>query len=98
MKTESFSKRLERLRKAKGLTRKKMADLIDMKESTYKDAELGAIPRKFPETLLKICKVLDVTPAILLGVFPSTSAAAISTAEKIKNLSDQLIKQVSDLR
>jgi transcriptional regulator with XRE-family HTH domain len=95
MKNESFSSRLERLRKEKGLTRRRMADLVGLKESTYKDFELGSTPRQFPELVVKIASILDVSPGFLISGKSLGNSAALATAEKIKQLSFQLI---SDLR
>ena len=61
-----FANRLKELRKSKGLTQRKMAEMLAMREQAYQMYEYG---KREPnhETTVKIADFLDVSLDYLLG-------------------------------
>lgn len=61
-----FGKRLNQIRKQRGFTAQKMADLLSVSLRTYRNYESG---HSFPnfETLVNIADTLDVSIDYLLG-------------------------------
>jgi transcriptional regulator with XRE-family HTH domain len=97
MSTESFARRLERLRKERGFTRATMAELVGMKESTYRDTEAGAIPRNFMVLILRIAKALGCPLGFLLtGEYSNDTRSISESASKIKTLAEQIMKDLRD--
>lgn len=58
-KDNSFGKRLQQIRKQKGLTQEKLAELAGVHEKHISKLELGTYKPSF-DTLSKILKVLDI--------------------------------------
>lgn len=86
---ETFEQRLERLRKAKGLTAKKMAQEINVAESTYHDWEKGR-GLKLPP-LEKISEVLAISVTELI------SGQKPEFAEHLQSL-EEIEKKLSEIR
>lgn len=61
-KDNSFGKRLQQIRKSKGLTQEKLAELAGVHEKHISKLETGYYKPSF-ETLDKILKVLEVSPS-----------------------------------
>ncbi len=59
--------RLLSVRKQAGLTQAEVAELAGLSDRTYTDIERGTVNMRI-ETLLRICKVLHITPDALLTV------------------------------
>lgn len=55
------------LRKSKGLTQAEVAEKAELSDRTYADIERGNVNMRL-ETLLKICKALNITPNEILTV------------------------------
>ena len=60
-KKNSFGKKLQQIRKSKGLTQEKLAELAGVHEKHISKLEIGYYKPSF-DTLDKILKVLEVTP------------------------------------
>lgn len=74
-----IGKRLAELRRARGLTQEKLAEMTELTNNYISNIEHN---RSIPslETLLKLCHALQVTPdAVLLGAF--TQAENYMTSE-----------------
>ena len=68
-----IGERIKLLRKEKGISVEKLADILDVSKTTiyrYEDSTITKIP---VENFNKICKALGVTPAQLMGNTPSVS-------------------------
>lgn len=63
-KKNSFGKKLQRIRKSKGLTQEKLAELAGVHEKHISKLEIGYYKPSF-DTLNKILKVLGVSPSEL---------------------------------
>jgi len=59
-------KRLQELRKSKGITQKEIAKHLNVQQTTYSKYERGA-SKVDNETLQKICKYLNISADYLLG-------------------------------
>lgn len=60
-KNNNFGKKLKQIRKSKGLTQEKLAELADVHEKHISKLELGTMLPSF-KTLNKILKALDINP------------------------------------
>ncbi len=58
---------LYRIRKNRGLTQTEVAEIADLSDRTYADIERGGVNMRL-ETLLKICRALNITPNDILTV------------------------------
>lgn len=55
------------IRKKKGLSRAQIAEMANLSDRTYADIERGSVNMRV-ETMLKICKVLNITPNEILTI------------------------------
>ena len=73
--------RLRRYRKAAGLTQAELSEAAEIADRTYADIERGSTNMRI-DTLIKICKVLKITPNDILlkkAVYESFSEEAFMT-------------------
>lgn len=65
--------KIRQKRKALNLTQLQLAEKVDLTESSISRYESGKIATMPTSTVNKICKVLNIEPAELLGITPETS-------------------------
>lgn len=70
-------------RKRKGLTQAEVAEAAEISERTYADIERGSVNMRV-ETVLSICKVLQITPDDILTEEPESNR--IDEAEMMERL------------
>jgi transcriptional regulator with XRE-family HTH domain len=75
---KTFARRLRQLRKEKGLTQEKLAEIIDCPSSLISYYETCQREPGF-SNLLALCEVLDETPDYLMG---------ITSARKLKKIAE----------
>lgn len=78
---------LYKIRKSKGLTQAEVAEKADFSDRTYADIERGCTNMRI-ETLLKICKVLNITPNDILVANNDIEITEQDIAETIKDCSN----------
>jgi len=62
------------IRKKKGLTQAEAAEAAGLSDRTYADIERGTVNMRV-ETLLRICRALDITPDMILTGEPESLLA-----------------------
>jgi transcriptional regulator with XRE-family HTH domain len=67
MKVGDIMERLKIIRKKKGFTQKKVAESLNVTQSTYSKYERGLVAPD-PETIVKLSKVFNVSSDYLLGM------------------------------
>ena len=65
--------KIRQKRKALNLTQLQLAEKVELTESSISRYESGKIATMPTSTVNKICKVLNIEPAELLGITPETS-------------------------
>ena len=65
---QNVHKRIKIARAEKGLSQKRIAELLEISQPGYQQIESGKNPEMKISTLYKLCDILDVTPNYLLGV------------------------------
>ena len=93
MKIESLHKRLERLRTEKGLTAKKVAQLIEVPESTYREWEYGRTIQGQP--YVQLSKIFEIS---LLELFTGTSPQRADLIEQLSAIERQVRAVRGELR
>lgn len=78
---------LYKIRKSKGLTQAEVAEKADFSDRTYADIERGSTNMRI-ETLLKICKVLNITPNDILVTDNDIEITEQDIADTIKDCSN----------
>ena len=78
---------LYKIRKSKGLTQAEVAEKADFSDRTYADIERGCTNMRI-ETLLEICKVLNITPNDILVSNNDIEITEQDIAETIKDCSN----------
>ncbi len=73
------------IRKKMGMTQAEVAENAGISDRTYADIERGTVNMRV-ETLLRICKVLNVTPNEILST--DTEASTKDITEMLNNISD----------
>lgn len=94
-KTEKIHQRLERLRRAKQLTAKSMARLIEVPESTYREWEYGR-GFKLPP-FQKISQVLAISVTELITGEKPELAPLLKELEDIENLIREMRLKIGSL-
>ena len=69
-----IGEKLFNIRKRMGLTQAEVAEAADLSSRTYADIERGKVNMRI-ETVLKICKVLHITPDDIFTTQETTLAA-----------------------
>ena len=80
--TEAFHSRLTRLRKKSGLSMKKVAEALEIPESTYREWEYGRAIQGEP--YVKLGKVFGVSIYELLGGSRPEMKALLSTVDELE--------------
>ena len=89
--------RLLALRKHAGLTQAEVAEAAGLSDRTYADIERGTVNMRL-ETLLRICRVLHITPDELLTEEPvDISAQADEVLQRLKKYPQKVQKTAYDL-
>ena len=70
---KEIGSKIKQKRKALSLTQLELADKVGLTESSISRYESGKIATMPTSTVNKICKVLNIEPAELLGITPETS-------------------------
>lgn len=78
---------LYKIRKNRGLTQAEVAEKADLSDRTYADIERGSVNMRI-ETLLKICKALNITPDEILTQENSRPISAEELTEIINQCSE----------
>lgn len=79
---QDLHKRIKIARSEKGLSQKRIAELLEISQPGYQQIESGKYPDMKISTLYKLCGILEVTPNYLLGV--DEKAVAVKGAWKPK--------------
>ncbi|MBR0467172.1 MAG: helix-turn-helix transcriptional regulator [Clostridia bacterium] len=79
----AIGNKLYAVRKRMGMTQAEVAEAAGLSDRTYADIERGSVNMRV-ETLLRICKVLYVTPDVILTEDENTKD--IKTDELIKKI------------
>jgi len=80
---KSFGQRLQELRRAAGISQRDLAAQVGVDFSYISKVENDRLPPPAADTIVKICKVLDVPPAELLaltGKLPSDVKETLSSS------------------
>ena len=70
---QEIGQKIKQKRKALNLTQLQLAEKVELTESSISRYESGKIATMPTSTVNKICKVLKIEPAELLGITPETS-------------------------
>ena len=70
---KEIGQKIKQKRKSLNLTQLQLAEKVDLTESSISRYESGKIATMPTSTINKICKVLHIEPAELLGITPETS-------------------------
>lgn len=85
----AIGNKLLTIRKRMGMTQAEVADAAEIAERTYADIERGSVNMRI-ETVLSICKVLQITPdEILTENTSSNSARQEELWQKLSKLSEK---------
>lgn len=89
--------RLLAFRKRIGMTQAEVAEAADLSDRTYADIERGAANMRL-ETLMRICRVLHITPDELLTEEPADlSAREDEVLGRLRTYSQKVQKSAYDL-
>lgn len=89
--------RLLAFRKRIGMTQAEVAEAADLSDRTYADIERGAANMRL-ETLMRICRVLHITPDELLTEEPADlSAREDEVLGRLRTYSQKVQKSTYDL-
>lgn len=61
----AIGNKLLKIRKKRGMTQGEVAEAANLSDRTYADIERGSVNMRI-ETILKICKALQITPDMIL--------------------------------
>ena len=76
-----FGKNVTKARQSKKISQKQMASMLNIPQSTYAGYESGT--RKVPLSIIvKLSKILDVTPDSLIGCMKSPNSLTVYGLEK----------------
>lgn len=78
---------LYKIRKTKGLTQAEVAEKAELSDRTYADIERGSVTMRV-DSLLKICKALNITPNDILVTDNDIEITEQDIAETIKSCSN----------
>ena len=85
----TIGNKLLAIRKKAGLTQSEVADAANLSDRTYADIERGTVNMRI-ETILKICKALNITPdAVLTDDNPSLAAKQAELFEQLDSCTVQ---------
>lgn len=90
----NLGSRIEKMRKAKGYTRKRLAHDIKVPIHVIRALEYGSVPKGIEAILPKIAKALDVSLNELFGLAPNGNGA-VKTAKQIEGLVRKLIAELN---
>ena len=91
--------RIKQRRKALNLTQLQLAEKVDLTESSISRYEGGKISTMPTSTVNKICKVLNIEPAELLGITPENSFEydLKEILKEVDNLPTEAKKELLDM-
>ena len=91
--------KIRQKRKALNLTQLQLAEKVELTESSISRYESGKIATMPTSTVNKICKVLNIEPAELLGITPETSFEydLKEILKEVDNLPIEAKKELLDL-
>ena len=90
----NLGSRIEKIRKGRGLTRKRLAHEIKEPIHVIRALEYGSVPKGIETVLPKIAKALEVSLNELFGLPPNGNGAA-KTARQIESLVKKLIAELN---
>lgn len=94
---KTIGNKLLAIRKKAGLTQSEVAEAANLSDRTYADIERGTVNMRI-ETILKICRALQITPdAVLTDDTPDLSAQQAELFEMLDNCGFEYKKTALEL-
>lgn len=95
---DTFRTNMKKIREAKGITLKEIADAIGVKESTVQRYESGKGIKSIPyESIIKIAEVLECNPTKLVGWEETKKIPSLENKFKQGDIEGQLLYKFNKL-